>query len=151
MSQCPHYKGNLVCGATNRTITKTIRDNTCYSYSYDKCVDYKKASSGGCYITSAVCESFGKPDDCYELTMFRRFRDGWLKNQSGGNKAIQHYYANAPKIVDKINLLPNARTIWRKIYDSHIIRCIRQLESGDNQKCYELYQRMVDDLEDQYL
>ena len=28
-----------------------------------------------CYITSAVCETFGKPDDCYELTLLRNYRD----------------------------------------------------------------------------
>ncbi|MEI3130320.1 MAG: hypothetical protein V8S89_05780 [Oscillospiraceae bacterium] len=31
-----------------------------------------------CFITTAVCEAEGKPDDCAELTAFRRFRDGWL-------------------------------------------------------------------------
>lgn len=36
------------------------------------------SSSSGCYITTAACSSFKKSDDCYELNMFRRFRDNWL-------------------------------------------------------------------------
>lgn len=31
-----------------------------------------------CYITTAVCETFGKPDDCYELRLLRTYRDGYL-------------------------------------------------------------------------
>lgn len=38
-------------------------------------------NSDGCFITTAVCDSFNKLDDCYELTMFRDFRDNWLKKQ----------------------------------------------------------------------
>ena len=38
---------------------------------------------GGCYITTAVCEFYGKPDDCHELTQFRKFRDEWLAKQEG--------------------------------------------------------------------
>lgn len=40
--------------------------------------------TGGCYITTATCEEYGKPDDCYELTTFRNFRDNWLKNNPMG-------------------------------------------------------------------
>ena len=39
----------------------------------------KKKFLGLCFITTAVCESEGKPDDCAELTAFRAFRDGYLK------------------------------------------------------------------------
>ena len=35
---------------------------------------------GGCYITTATCEEYGKSDNCYELTMFRSFhgRAGYI-------------------------------------------------------------------------
>lgn len=41
----------------------------------------KKKFLGLCFITTAVCEAEGKPDDCAELTAFRAFRDGYLKAQ----------------------------------------------------------------------
>lgn len=44
--------------------------------------------SSGCFITTAVCQCFGKSDDCYELTMFRRFRDDWLMKQPDGKALI---------------------------------------------------------------
>ncbi|MDD2981362.1 MAG: hypothetical protein PHN80_15520, partial [Hespellia sp.] len=31
-----------------------------------------------CYVTTAVCRSMNKPDDCYELTMLREYRDKYL-------------------------------------------------------------------------
>ena len=62
---------------------------------------------GGCYITTTICEEFGKPDNCYELTTFRRFRDHWLKQQPDGEMLITRYYDTAPKIVDLINKQPN--------------------------------------------
>ena len=36
-------------------------------YSYIEAGFHKKF----CYITTAVCETFGKPDDCYELMLLR--------------------------------------------------------------------------------
>ena len=34
-----------------------------------------KDLESGCFITTAVCEAYKKADDCYELQMFRNFRD----------------------------------------------------------------------------
>lgn len=48
-------------------------------------------TGGGCYITTAVCEFYGKPDDCYELTEFRKFRDEWLALQPDGELLIKNY------------------------------------------------------------
>ena len=41
---------------------------------------FRKKILGLCFITTAVCEEEGKPDDCEELTAFRAFRDGYLKS-----------------------------------------------------------------------
>ena len=68
----------------------------------------------GCYITTAICEEFGKPDDCYELTSFRNFRDTWLKQQPGGQNLIAQYYKTAPTIVELINKQPNRRSKRRR-------------------------------------
>ena len=39
---------------------------------------FRKKFLGLCFITTAVCQELGKPDDCEELTAFRAFRDGYL-------------------------------------------------------------------------
>ena len=44
-----------------------------------------------CFITSAVCLSSGKPDDCEELRVMRTFRDMWLRKQPFGEAEIDDY------------------------------------------------------------
>lgn len=115
-----------------------------------KRADAVNGKSSGCFITTAVCDSFGKPDDCHELTMFREFRDGWLKNQSDGESLIARYYDLAPSIVEHINQLPNAREIYRGIWDKYLRPCLSCLEQGNHQTCKEIYVDMVETLATTY-
>lgn len=97
----------------------------------------------GCYITTATCEAYGKPDDCYELTEFRNFRDNWLMEQPDGKQLIQLYYRTAPRIVEKINMQPNRCDIYKMIRDEYLSECLKYIECGDNQKCKEKYTEMM--------
>ena len=97
----------------------------------------------GCYITTATCEEFGKPDDCYELTQFRKFRDVWLKQQPDGERLIQEYYATAPSIVAQIDKQPDRSNIYRVIRDNYLSKCLRYIENDENEKCKDLYVSMM--------
>lgn len=110
-----------------------------------------QVDKGPCFITTAVCESFGKPDDCYELTTFRKFRDGWLTAQLDGKALIAEYYSVAPKIVDKINRLPNAAQIYEELRRKYLAPCLAFIESGDNSACKRLYVEMVTSLKKKFL
>lgn len=99
---------------------------------------------GGCYITTAICEEFGKPDDCYELTTFRGFRDNWLKQQPDGEMLITRYYDTAPKIVDLINKQPNRTAIYQFINENYLSKCLLYIENGENEKCKNLYIEMME-------
>lgn len=99
---------------------------------------------GGCYITTAICEEFGKPDNCYELTTFRRFRDHWLKQQPDGEMLITRYYDTAPKIVDLINKQPNRTAIYQFINENYLSKCLLYIENGENEKCKNLYIEMME-------
>ena len=108
-------------------------------------------SDGPCFITTAVCDSFGKEDDCYELTAFRKFRDKWLINQSDGKSLIDEYYNIAPKIVEKINALSNSAEIYKNIWRDYLSTCLKFIETGDNQQCKKVYTRMVTTLKEKFL
>jgi hypothetical protein len=97
-----------------------------------------------CYITTATCEAYGKPDDCYELTMFRKFRDGWLQNQSDGKELIARYYATAPAIVELINKQPERMSIYNDMNERYLSKCLSYIESGENEKCKETYIEMME-------
>lgn len=98
---------------------------------------------GFCFITTAVCQTFGKPDDCYELTMFRNFRDTWLIKQPDGKALISEYYAIAPTIVERINRCNDAAQIYKSIWRKYLAPCLNFIEIGDNASCKNLYIEMV--------
>ncbi len=110
----------------------------------------KKLKKGFCYITTAVCDSLHKPDDCYELTMFRAFRDGWLQAQPDGNALIAEYYEVAPSIVQAIDALPNAAEIYRSIWDNYLFPCLSLLEAKNMSGCKKAYMKMVLELKEKF-
>lgn len=106
---------------------------------------------GNCFITSAVCQSLGKPDDCYELTTFRAFRDNWLYKQPGGQELIKEYYRVAPQIVKNIDARMDKATIYTNILEHYLRPCLSLIEQGKNKQCRDLYEKMVNHLIAQYI
>ncbi|WP_072934762.1 dynamin family protein [Schwartzia succinivorans] len=111
----------------------------------------REQESGFCFITTAVCNSFQKTDDCYELTMFRCFRDGWLKAQPDGAKLIKEYYEVAPSIVKAIDGENRANEIYHSIWTEYLSPCLKMLEDGCNEECKAMYMRMVLVLKKKYI
>ena len=105
----------------------------------------------GCFITTAVCDSFNKPDDCFELTTFRNFRDNWLALQSDGKILIEEYYKIAPQIVANIDKLTNANEIYKKLWCDWLAPCLEFIKVGDNVACKDKYVEMVNRLKKLYL
>ena len=105
----------------------------------------------GCFITAAVCDSFNKPDDCFELTTFRNFRDNWLALQSDGKNLIEEYYKIAPQIVANIDKLTNANEIYKKLWCDWLAPCLEFIKVGDNVACKDKYVEMVNRLKKLYL
>lgn len=106
--------------------------------------------SSSCFITTAICDSLHKPDDCYELTKFRLFRDKWLSQQADGKALIQEYYRIAPSIVASINQQENSANIYRYIWTSYLQPCLHFIEIGKYEDCKLLYIQMVRKLQKQY-
>lgn len=113
--------------------------------------EQEDANSGGCYITTAVCGSLGKSDDCYELMAFRDFRDSWLRRQEDGETLVSEYYATAPRIVSVIERLSDAKEIYRAIWNNYLAPCLGHIERKEFAQCKALYMQMVFDLKAQFL
>lgn len=114
----------------------------------DLCAGFK---SRLCYITTAICESQNKADDCYELNVLREYRDRYLLSCEAGEEAVREYYDIAPTIVSRINKKKDAKEIYRQIYDSYLSSCISLIEGGQEEKCQEVYTAMVRELQKKYL
>ncbi len=104
---------------------------------------------GGCYITTAVCQSLGKPDNCSELNTIRRFRDTWLIFQKDGPELIKNYYTEAPFIVN-INLKPNAASIYQGIWSMYLEPFFKLISIDSNNKAKDLYLLMVSNLKSEF-
>jgi hypothetical protein len=103
-----------------------------------------------CYITTAVCETLGKGDDCYELTLLRNYRDYFLMNQSDGEAIISEYYDIAPTIVKRINKLSNSTEVYKSVWDNYLNPCVHLIEEDKNVECKVVYYKMVRDLQEEY-
>lgn len=104
-----------------------------------------------CYITTAVCKSMNKPDGCYELETFRKYRDNYLMNADGGQELVERYYNIAPTIVKRIDRENHSEMIYREIWEKYLQPCIGLIEQEQNVECRELYTSMVKELEHKYL
>lgn len=103
-----------------------------------------------CYITTAVCETFQKPDDCYELTLLRNYRDQYLASLPEGEALIKAYYDVAPTIVKHINKQKDSSVIYENIWKDYLSPCISMIEEGKNEDCRALYTEMVENLQEKY-
>ena len=120
-----------------------------YTPTYTPSPEPKK--SGWCFITTAVCEYLGKPDDCFELTTLRNFRDNWLAFQPGGKAEIREYYEIAPRIVEKISASNEKDYIYEKIRLEYIEPCLEDILHGHNENCRDRYRAMVNMLKQKFL
>jgi hypothetical protein len=104
-----------------------------------------------CFITTAVCDSLQKDDNCRELTALREFRDGWLAKTPEGRAKIQEYYLFAPIIVQAIERAENKQDVYKDILKYHISPCLNAIEKKQYKKCAEQYEEMILKLERDWL
>ena len=110
----------------------------------------KEKNDDACFLTSACIKARGLPDDCEELTVLRRYRDGYLKNRPNGPEEIRRYYAIAPAVVSRIDQKENAGEIWNRVYEEMVLPCVRLIQEGKNEAAYRLYRSYTEALERAY-
>lgn len=96
-----------------------------------------------CFITTAVCEFLGQPDDCAMLTDFRAFRDGYLRAQPGGQNEIREYYDRAPGVVARIDCCEDRAVVYPRLYQDYLLPCHEALREGNPARCRAIYRRMM--------
>lgn len=104
-----------------------------------------------CYITTAVCESLGKSDDCYELHVLRSYRDSYLSKQPDGMEMIGQYYDIAPTIVNRVNKMSERKEIYSSIWNEYLKPCISLIEDDRNDECKQVYTDMVHHLQKKFV
>jgi hypothetical protein len=105
---------------------------------------------GLCYITTAVCESRHKPDNCYELTTMRKFRDTYMQQTKERQGRVEEYYSTAPAIVAMINMQPGCEEKYYSIWEKYLLPCIIDIEKKHLKQCEKRYIKMVRNLIKEY-
>lgn len=121
--------------------TSSNRYNSDENYSNSR--EFVSSSDEGCFITSAVCQSEGKADDCEELSAFRRYRDEILMKTSDGQALVEEYYKIAPEIVKRINQEPDCKKTYRYLDEHFIQPGYLLLSEGKGDEAKELYMEGV--------
>lgn len=118
---------------------------------YSTVESIEKGFKGGlCYITTAVCRSLNRPDDCYELSLLRNYRDEYMMESETGRQIVEEYYNIAPTIVKKIDRNKNSGEIYRQIWNDYLSPCVKMIETDQKEACRNLYTEMVRKLEKKY-
>lgn len=100
----------------------------------------------GCFITTAVCGSLGKPDDCDELMTMRRYRDELKAEDKDMALLIDEYYRVAPLLVEKIDKSKESKRIYTELWKSSISMIYENIKQGDTRKAKLQYIDMLEKL-----
>lgn len=96
----------------------------------------------GCFITTAVIKSTGKPDNCFELQTLRRFRDTYMQEDPRYRAFVTQYYQEAPQLVSELEALKNKRVVYFFLYAAYILPAIYAIRGEKNEIALELYASM---------
>jgi hypothetical protein len=101
------------------------------------------SSGGGCFITTAVCESRGEADDCPTLTKLRAFRDSFMQETKARQDLVRLYYDCAPKIVERINAREDVLAFNEYLYARFIVPACASIDRGNLPDAFNLYVAML--------
>lgn len=106
--------------------------------------------SSWCFITTAVCESLGKPANCPELEKLRDYRDMVLDKDPDGPAMIKEYYRIAPGIVERINADADHKQVYSMLYEKYIVPTVEEFDRGNYSAAKARYAKMVMELYEKF-
>lgn len=142
---------NFQCSST---IVDTFVDNWNKKYAnskikrstYDEIKEGFRFKNKWCFITTATCQTLDKSDDCYELNMFRKFRDRYSEISDDTKREMLFYYTIAPQIVKSIEERNDRDKIYNGIWKNYLSPCLKFLEDGEDDRCAVVYREMISEL-----
>ena len=105
-------------------------EDSIYRYNTMLIAKKREEQRKGCFITTAVCGSLGKPDDCDELMTMRRYRDKLKAEDKDMASLIEEYYRIAPLVVQKIDKSNEARIIYKDLWTTSISKIYENIKQG---------------------
>ena len=94
---------------------------------------------GGCFLTTAVAERRGEPDDGPALTALRAFRDGYMMRTPERRALVAEYYEIAPKLVAAI---PADHAEWERIAGA-VDAAVDAIAAGADDRAFGIYAALM--------
>lgn len=126
------------------------------SNNYDQKQSYsssRRSSSSSdslCFVTTAVCKSLKKGDDCEELQMMRSLRDSFVSSSADGEMLVLEYYRVGPMIVSQIDKHPNSNSIYADLWNRYLKQCCELQRERKFKDALDIYIEMVKTLCSRY-
>lgn len=93
---------------------------------------------GVCFLTTAVCEIRGEPDDGPTLTALRKFRDTYMRERHPDK--VSQYYEVAPKI---LAVIPKSASLEWSWIGKKVDEAVDAIKRGKNREAMRVYESMV--------
>jgi hypothetical protein len=102
-----------------------------------------------CFLTTACVSYYSLPDNGYELSTLRLFRDNHMLKNTKGKKLVKQYYSVAPRIVSMINKDKNRKGVYQYVYHSIQKACL-EIEQKKYRLAQQTYIALVNHLSKKY-
>lgn len=123
-------------------------DKACSTYfQYD---ESRKNVSGGCYLTTIICDTLGIPDNGYALETLRNLRNNYMLNNPDLYVVLIEYDVVGPKIARCLANDPQKKDIANVFYKAYILPTVEKIANKNYDKAISLYQDMTNKLKDLY-
>lgn len=110
----------------------------------------KNNSSGGCYLTTVMCNTLGFEDNCEVLETLRTFRDNYMMKNEEYLPLLEDYEVIGPMISNKIEQDENKKWVANIMYNNFITPAIELINEQQNDTAINLYVNMTYYLMDFY-
>lgn len=159
LSEHADYEGKYYC--TEKGEDRYACDAKCYNHceaygrsNYSREDMYNNSrehqTSGGCYLTTAMCDILGYPDDNYYLQMLRTFRDETLKKDIKYIPILIQYDTIGPQIAYNLYQDEHKITIAKTLFTSYITKAVSAIEENKTQEAVNIYIAMTNTLARRY-
>ena len=134
------------------------RSNSARENMYDNSYNHNSSSSSSsssydspiCYLTTAMCNILGYPDDNYYLQMLRTFRDETLKKDVKYIPILLTYDTIGPQIAYNLYQDEFKTTIAKTLFTAYITKAVSAIEENKTQEAVNIYIAMTNTLARRY-
>lgn len=120
-------------------------------YTINNAIDNSKShTSGGCYLTTILCNILGLPDNNEYLETMRSFRDNVLQKDEKYKSLLVEYDIIGPKIAEAIKNDPLQQKVAKLFFERDIVPITNLIKSNKDEEAINAYYLMTSTLSNFY-